>query len=46
MGTKEGGIIELINLRLLYHYSYLFLTFSKWSFKSNLKIYLSIRYIS
>jgi hypothetical protein len=29
MGTKEGGIIELINLRLLYHYSYLFLTFSK-----------------
>jgi hypothetical protein len=29
MGTKEGGIIELINLHLLYHYSYLFLTFSK-----------------
>jgi hypothetical protein len=42
-GTKGGGIIKLINLHLLKHYSYLFLTFSKWSFKCNSKIYLSIR---
>jgi hypothetical protein len=28
-GTKGGGIIKLINLHLLYHYSCLFLTFSK-----------------
>jgi hypothetical protein len=27
----QGDIIKLINLHPLYHYSYLFLTFSKWS---------------
>jgi len=31
--AKENIIIKLINLRLLYLYSYLFLTFSKWKFK-------------
>jgi hypothetical protein len=28
-GGEEGDIIKLINLHLIYHYSYLFLTFSK-----------------
>jgi len=42
--TRGGGdIIKLINLNLLYHYSHLFLTFSRLSLNLNLKIYLAIK---
>jgi len=33
---------KLINFHLLYHYSYLLLTISKWSLNQNFKTYLTI----